>query len=201
MRTCGRELRWVSMECTLEAVKADIVRLLETACRDRNSPMHTPVVVTADADARIMVLREFDATAWTLRFHTDARAPKANIIEQKAPVGVLFYDKDEKLQIRCRGRARIERDTHLAQTAWEESDAYARRCYLGAPPGEERDKPSSGLPEWVEGIRPTEEQLEPARENFAVLLVKLDSIDWYHLSSDGHRRAVFESGMGRWLTP
>ena len=189
------------MECTLESVKVDIARLLEEAASDRNSPMHTPVVATADADARIMVLREFDAQKWTLRFHTDARAPKASVIAEEAPVGVLFYDKDEKVQIRCRGTGRIEHYTSLAQESWAQSDTYARRCYLGAPPGEERDEPSSGLPEWVEGERPTEEQLEHARENFAVLMVKLDSVDWYYLSNDGHRRAVFESGRGRWLTP
>ena len=201
MRTSGRALRWVGMECTLEAVKADITRLLRTAASNRNSPMHTPVVATADADARIMVLREFDPAGWTLRFHTDARAPKAALIENEAPVGVLFYDKDEKVQLRCRGTARVENSTRLAQEAWERSDAYARRCYLGAPPGEERAEPSSGLPEWVEGERPTEDQLAPARENFAVLMVTLQSVDWYHLSSEGHRRAVFEHGEGRWLTP
>lgn len=189
------------MECTLEAVKADITRMLEKAASDRNSPMHTPVVATADADARIMVLREFDAKDWILRFHTDGRAPKVGVIGEKAAVGVLFYDKDEKVQIRCRGTARIESDTPRARAAWRQSDAYARRCYLGAPPGEERDEPSSGLPHWVEGERPTEEQLEPARENFAVLMVDIGSIDWYHLSNDGHRRAVFENGKGRWLTP
>ena len=189
------------MECTLEAVKADITRLLEKAASDRKSPMHTPVVATADADARIMVLRKFDASDWTLRFHTDARAPKAAVIGDEAPVGVLFYDTEEKTQIRCRGKARIEGDTDLAQEAWEASDAYARRCYLGAPPGEERGEPSSGLPDWVEGERPTEKQLAPARQNFAVLLVKLESVDWYYLSNDGHRRAVFENGEGRWLTP
>ncbi len=189
------------MECTLEAVKADIIRLLKKAASDRNSPMHTPVVATADADARIMVLREFDPNTWTLRFHTDARAPKVEVLEKDAAVGVLFYDKAEKVQIRCRGTARIESETPLAEQAWQESSAFARRCYLGAPPGEKRDNPSSGLPEWVEGERPTEEQLEPARENFAVLLVTLESVDWYYLSTDGHRRAVFDDGKCRWLTP
>ena len=186
---------------TLDAVRNDIAQRLTRGACDRKSAFHCPVVATADADARVMVLRAFDEDGWTLRFHTDSRAPKVAVIGESAPVGVLFYDKDEKTQIRCRGTARIESGTPLAQEAWEASDAYARRCYLGAPPGEERGEPSSGLPDWVEGQRPTEEQLEPARGNFAVLMVKLDSVDWYHLSSDGHRRAVFEGGEGRWLTP
>ncbi|MBX7456857.1 pyridoxamine 5'-phosphate oxidase family protein [Qipengyuania sp. 1NDH17] len=189
------------MERTLEAVKADIIRLLHKAASDRNSPMHTPVIATADADARIMVLRAFDERDWTLRFHTDARSPKSGVIGEEGQVGVLFYDRDEKVQIRCRGTGRIESASQRAQAAWESSDAYARRCYLGAAPGEESDRPSSGLPEWAEGERPTEEQLAPARANFAVLMVTLASVDWYHLSNDGHRRAVFENGKGRWLTP
>lgn len=189
------------MHHTLEAVEAEIVRLLSHAAGDRNSPMHTPVVATADADARIMVLREFDAENWTLRFHTDARAPKAAVIGSGSPLGVLFYDREEKVQIRCRGRGRIETGNACAQTAWNESDTFARRCYLGEPPGEASNAPTSGLPDWIEGKRPTEEQLVPARENFAVLMVEIDSADWYFLSNDGHRRAVFENGRGRWLTP
>ncbi len=189
------------MESSLEGVEADIIRLLGNAAEDRHSPMHTPVVATADADARIMVLREFDAENWCLRFHTDARAPKRDIIGDGAPVAVLFYDREEKVQIRCRGTGRIEVDTARVQAAWEESDAYARRCYLGSPPGETREAPSSGLPEWIEGKRPTEEQLSPARENFAVLLVEIESADWYCLSNDGHRRAVIGNGKGQWLTP
>lgn len=189
------------MEMTLDAVQADILRLLNDAASNRKSPMHTPVVATADADVRIMVLRAFDETTWTLRFHTDGRAPKVDVIGEAAPVGVLFYDRDEKVQLRCRGRANIETASQNADEAWDASDTYARRCYLGKPPGCSSDGPTSGLPAWVEGKRPTEEQLAPVRKNFAVLIVELQSVDWYHLANDGHRRARFVAGEGEWLTP
>lgn len=189
------------MDYTLDQVRDDIVRLLTHAADDRHSPMHTPVIATQDADARIMVLRAFDPQDWTLRFHTDARAPKCSQLAEGSPVGVLFYDREEKVQLRCRGSGRIEQTSSLAQRAWETSDAFARRCYLGAAPGEESEGPTSGLPQWVEGQRPGEEQLAPARENFAILIVNVQSVDWYHLASGGHRRAIFEGGEGRWLTP
>ena len=189
------------MEHTLASVRQDLLDRLTIAAQDRHSPMHTPVVATADADARIMVLRDFDAQDWTLRFHTDRRAPKVGVIGDGSPVGVLFYDREEKVQIRCRGRGWIEEDTALADASWKESDAFARRCYLGAPPGELREEPSSGLPDWVEGKRPSEEELTPARPNFAILRVQVESADWYYLSNDGHVRAVFEGDKGRWLTP
>lgn len=189
------------MDFTIDSVRQDIARRLHGAASDRHSPMHTPVIATRDADARIMVLRDFDEAAWTLRFHTDARSPKTGVIGEGGPVGVLFYDREEKVQIRCRGAGRIEQDTALADRAWSASDTFARRCYLGAPPGEPREEPSSGLPDWIEGQRPTEEQLQPARGNFAVLVIEIEEADWYYLSNGGHRRALIDRDGGRWITP
>ena len=190
---------------TFDDIRGDIAARLGQAAADRRSPLHTPVVATADADARVMVLRAFDADAWTLRFHTDVRSPKCHVIGAGSPVGVLGYDRDAKVQLRLRGRGRIETDTPLVQQAWEESSNYARRCYLGDGPGAPSDAPTSGLPEWAEGIQPTDEQVSPARENFAILLVELDSLDWFHLAHDGHVRAQFvrdgSSWAARWVAP
>jgi hypothetical protein len=89
----------------------------------------------------------------------------------------------------------------LVDAAWNASDAYARRCYLGQAPGTASDEPNSGLPDWIEGKRPDEAQLAQARVNFAVLLVTVKEIDWYHLAHDRHRRALFTRAGARWLTP
>lgn len=191
---------------TFSDVRADIVSRLTHAANQRKSAMHAPVVATADADARVMVLREFDADSWTLRFHTDARAPKAQIIdagnrEGGAPVGVLFYDKAEKIQIRARGNGQIIREGPLVDTAWETSPNFARRCYLGEGPGAVSDTPTSGLPSQFEGVEPDDDQLIPARANFALLLVRVSSFDWFHLAHTGHVRAVVERESGRWVAP
>ena len=63
---------------TLPDVRKDVIARLTAAATDRKSPMHTPVVATADADARIMVLRDFNPDGWVLRFHPDTRSPKAS---------------------------------------------------------------------------------------------------------------------------
>ena len=190
---------------SFEAVLADVSDRLGAAAKSRKLPMQSPVVATADADARIMILRAFDANAWSLRFHTDLRAPKCKIIGSGAPVGVLFYDKPEKVQIRARGIGRIETDTPLADEAWAQSTNFARRCYLGEGPGGASDKPSSGLPAEFEGVEPTEEQVLPARANFAVLVIELKELDWFYLAHTGHLRAQLDRGErgweGRWVTP
>ena len=186
---------------TLDTIREDALQRLARAASDRRSAMHTPVVATADADARVMVLRAFEP--WTLRFHTDVRAPKVAVIEAEPRIGVLFYDKAEKVQIRVRGVGRIERDSATAQAAWEAGTNFARRCYLGDGPGTLAKAASSGLPEAFEGPEPSDAQLAPARANFAVLMVELHTLDWFTLAHAGHRRAQFDlvTGESRWVTP
>ena len=75
---------------TLDAVRTDSIRRLTEGANSRHSPMHTPVVATADADARVMVLRAFDERDWTLRFHTDARSPKTATIATDPRIGVFW---------------------------------------------------------------------------------------------------------------
>jgi 3-hydroxyisobutyrate dehydrogenase len=196
---------------TLDACLADCRDRLIRAPRDRKSPLHTPVIVTADVDARVMVLRAFDSTAWALRLHTDTRAPKAAAIGSDPRVAVLFYDKGAKIQIRARGVGEILRAGAEVDAAWNASTNFARRCYLGEGPGAGSDKPTSGLPPEFEGVEPDAAQLVPARENFALLRIILTALDWLYLAHTGHVRAQFARAPadadgtavweGRWVSP
>ncbi len=187
-------------------VRESIVEHLHGAARDRRHPMHVPVVATADGDVRMMVLRAFDVGKLRLCFHTDARAPKVDAIARDPTIGILGYDPGQRIQIRLRGAGVVEAEGPHVDAAWQAADSFARRCYLGAAPGEETAQASSGLPDWVEGRRPTEEELRPARANFALLTVIIAAVEWYALSHEGHRRAIFRragAGLdeGRWITP
>lgn len=193
---------------TLEAVLADATAHLIRAARDRKSPMHVPVVGTGDGDLRMMVLRECDPAIGLLRFHTDARSTKTSTIAGSGQGSVLAFDAEAKIQLRLRGTARVEAAGAVADAAWEAASPYARRCYLAeAGPGSALAAPASGLPTAVEGIRPSEAQLLPARENFAVLLIEPTALDWLYLAHDGHRRAQFtrqaagQDWQGTWVIP
>jgi pyridoxamine 5'-phosphate oxidase len=192
---------------TLEACLTDCRDRLIRAPRDRKSPLHTPVIVTADVDARVMVLRAFDVQSWRLRLHTDTRAPKAQVIAADPRMAVLFYDKGAKIQIRARGTGEIIREGAEIDAAWAASTRFARRCYLGEGPGAASDTPTSGLPSEFEGVEPDDTQLIPARENFALLRITLDALDWLYLAHTGHVRAQFtRAGQGaawegRWVSP
>jgi 3-hydroxyisobutyrate dehydrogenase len=190
---------------TLDDVLTDCRNRLIRAPRDRKSPMHTPVIVTGDVDARVMVLRAFDSQAWRLRLHTDARAPKATVIDADPRIAVLFYDKGAKIQIRARGTAAIVRDGVEVDAAWAASTNFARRCYLGEGPGAGSDAPTSGVPPEFEGVEPDDAQLIPARPNFALLSITLTAFDWLYLAHTGHVRAQFtrtgDAWEGCWVSP
>ena len=193
---------------TLHDVLLDVGERLGQAARSRKAAMHTPVIGTADGDLRIMVLRECDAELTRLRFHTDARSPKVALLHGQPAISLLAYDPAERIQIRARGIARVEQSSPVADAAWVAATTFARRCYLTtAAPGALAAEPWSGLPPEIEGANPTEEQLMPARENFAVVLVTLTELDWLHLAHNGHRRARFSRGdagqpwQGTWVVP
>ncbi|MBU7580367.1 MAG: pyridoxamine 5'-phosphate oxidase family protein [Porphyrobacter sp.] len=192
---------------TLDDCLKDCRDRLIRAPRDRKSPLHTPVIITGDVDARVMVLRAFDAAAWRLRLHTDSRAPKAGVIAADPRIAVLFYDKGAKIQIRARGSGEIVRTGSEVDAAWAASTRFARRCYLGEGPGALSDTPTSGLPAEFEGVEPDGAQLIPARENFALLRITLTALDWLFLAHTGHVRAQFTRvgegapWEGRWVSP
>ena len=184
--------------------------LLLEGARNRSGGAHTPSLATVDGDGRprqrIMVLRAADLDRRHLRFHTDARSDKIVEIGAAAPVSVLIYDADAKLQLRLSGTASVQTHSASADEAWSEADNYARRCYLADPgPGTPVQKPTSGLPASVQGEKPSDEQLKPARSNFAIVQAEIDQIDFYYLAHQGHRRARFawngERWDGTWLVP
>ncbi len=185
--------------------------LLITGAANRRSGAHTAVVANIGPygapSQRVMILRECDWQGRRLRFHTDARADKVAQIQNAPQLSVLIYDDTAKLQLRITGTAHISAGG-AADAAWHESTPFARRCYMAqAAPGSISEGPTSGLPDWIEGAQPTEEQLVPVQANFAMLHCQFDRIEWLFLANKGHRRAVFswddaaQDWTSNWLVP
>lgn len=186
--------------------------LIEPGASKRTSPAHTPVVGSVDrsglAQLRVMVLREADRHLRRLRFHTDCRSSKVEDFSTSNRISVLMYDAAEKLQLRLFGTAYLETDGEEVERAWTDSTTFARRCYLADDaPGMVSDTPTSGLPVWIEGKQPSEDQLTDARANFAILWCEVTELEWLYLANNGHRRARWtwddtqQAWSGRWLIP
>ena len=196
----------------LDAVLADIWQRLGRAAKDRRAAMHTPVVATVTPagvpSQRVMVLRAFDRSSATLRFHTDCRSAKVDDIGDGSAVSFLGYDPSAKRQFRLTGVARIETASPAADKAWAEATLFAKRCYLADPaPGTPSEHPVSGLAADIEGRLPDgDDEVAPGRANFALLMAEIHTIEFLHLAHTGHRRARFTrdgngSWNGEWLVP
>ncbi|HQS68955.1 MAG: hypothetical protein B7Y36_01235 [Novosphingobium sp. 28-62-57] len=196
------------MDLTLNSVFADATERLAEAARNRRHAMHAPVVGTADGDLRIMVLREATADLGRLRFHTDLRSAKISLIGESAPVSVLAYDPDARVQLRMRGEGRIEHAGPVADAAWDKAAASSRRCYLAETgPGGALDAAGSAIPKDLLHRAPTIDETLAGRANFAVLLVEARSLDWLQLTHEGGVRARFTRNdaaspwQGSWIAP
>ncbi|MEO1045052.1 MAG: pyridoxamine 5'-phosphate oxidase family protein [Pseudomonadota bacterium] len=195
----------------LDAIVSDCWQRLHRGAKDRRHGFHQLTIGNVDREGqphqRIMVLREADSAERLLRFHTDARAAKVDMISDGSPISILAYDARAKIQIRMHGNARIEQQGPRPDCAWEKASLFARRCYLADPaPGSLTETPSSGLPADLEGIEPTQQRSEHGRNNFALLLATINRMEWLYLAHTGHRRAQFihdadSRWHGHWMVP
>lgn len=194
---------------TLSEVRDQSMAMWSGAVKNRHSPLHTPVVTTAAGGVpcpRIMVLRDVAPDCARFRFHTDQRSQKVQQLGDSAPVAILGYDPDYRVQLIVRGVGHIEHQGDMSDAAWAASAPSSRRCYLAAhAPGTPVDSPTAGLPDHLLTRAPTIAESQPGRENFSVLMVEVREIEWLKLTSCGNRRAVFtrsdDDWNGRWITP
>lgn len=175
---------------TLVESCSECFRLLARAVADRRAPMHTPSVASLGLDgrprARVVVLRGFDASARTLRFHTDVRSEKFHELSADPRIAVLFYDAALKVQIRVEGRATLHHDDAVADQAWQDSQAMSRHCYATTP------APGSAIEEGGAFHVPKGRELtDDGKPHFVAVVTHFDRLEWLWLGSDGHRRARF----------
>jgi hypothetical protein len=148
------------------------------------------------------VLRLVDRSSRVIQFHTDCRSNKYAELTRDPRLSVLFYDADEKLQIRVDGRASLHRDDRLADDAWAATQAMSRHAYV-VEPASGRVIASGGDFLLTKG----RELSEQGRPNFCVVRTEMDRVETLWLGSEGHRRALFEWGTDKarptmnWLVP
>ena len=181
--------------------------MLEAAVTNRGSPFRIPVFMCShkdDIEGRIVVLRKSDRENNLLQFHTDLRSPKVDILKKNNKASLLFYDKEEKIQLRVKVECEVNNQNSTTAESWKKTQHISRRCYLtDSPPGTSSENPTSGMISKLEDFDYTMEQSEEGYKNFTVIKCKIKSIEWLYLAAKGHRRALFnlENNITTWLVP
>ena len=188
-------------------IKKKIWLMLDDAVTNRSSQFRIPVFVCgnqSDFDGRIVVLRKSDQQNNTVLFHSDIRSDKIKKLKKNSNAAMLFYDKDEKIQVRLKVECIVNHENDITKQSWLKTGHMSRKCYLvDNGPGTESETPTSGLKPELDNFEFTMEESEVGYKNFTVIQCKVKSIEWLYLAAKGHRRAKFdlEKKLDRWLIP
>ncbi len=187
-----------------EELLARVWARFEDAVASARDPFHTPVFGTVQAEdghcgLRTVVLRRADRQERRLVCHTDLRSSKITDLARRPRASWLFYDREDRLQVRAMGPVTVHTDDALADEQWRAARLSSRRCYLAEPgPGQALEGPEPTLPGDLAERVPTAEEADGGRANFAVVACCLEAIDCLMLQYQGHRRLRFTWDAGRW---
>ena len=188
-------------------IKKKIWLMLDDAITNRASQFRIPTFICGDQsdfDGRIVVLRKSDQLNNTVQFHSDIRSDKIEKLKKNPKAAMLFYDKDEKIQVRLKIECVVNHNNEVTKESWSKTQHISRKCYLvDNGPGSESASPTSGLKPELDNFEFTMEQSEKGYKNFTVIQCKIKSIEWLYLAAKGHRRARFdlETKKDTWLVP
>ena len=188
-------------------IKNKIWSMLNNAIKDRGSPFRIPVFICGnqdDFDGRIVVLRKSDQLNNLIRYHSDIRSNKINKLKNNKNASMLFYDKEEKIQVRLKVECTVNHDNEITKESWLKTGHMSRKCYLvDNGPGAESATPTSGLKHELDNFEFTMEQSEAGYKNFTVIECKIKSMEWLYLAAKGHRRAKFDLNTKKeyWMVP
>ena len=113
---------------------------LTRATHDRHHDWRTPILATQGIDqsgpqARTVVLRHADASAWSLRVYTDARSPKCAELMAQPLTQLTSWSKRLNWQLRVSALATIDFDGEQVKAARERiRQSRASADYLSRVP-------------------------------------------------------------------
>jgi pyridoxamine 5'-phosphate oxidase len=176
---------------TLPEIEAAVWHELAAAVTHKAHPWRVAVLATVDgegADARSVVLREWDADTRTLLVFTDSRSPKAQQALAHPQATLVLWSQPLGWQLRLRVLLELETSGLRLSSRWARLKlSPAAQDYLSPlPPG---------------AVLGSASPPRESREHFAMLAARVQWVDWLELHAGGHRRARFTASGAEWLTP
>ena len=175
-------------------------QILSDAVQNAKTLFHSPTVSSLEDSkivSRVMVLREFDLKKRFMRFHTDYRAPKIKQFKKNSVASVVGYDPILKVQIKLQGNIEPHYQNSVTRNAWDGSTTRSKKCY----------SVKGGSSFKIDNPREydlKDGNINDGYMNFAVLIFTFDSLEFLHLKSSGHRRALHtwnDKYKSSWLVP
>ena len=103
--------------------------MLDDAITNRSSPFRIPVFVCGDQsdfDGRIVVLRKSDQSNNLIQFHSDIRSDKILKLKKNSNAAFIFYDKEEKIQLRVKVNCVVNHNNEITEQSWSKTAHISR---------------------------------------------------------------------------
>lgn len=152
----------------------------------KNHPFRWFTLSTVGTDglpqARIVVLRHFDAASYTFTLYTDQRTPKVKALQHQQKVELLFFDAKKWVQIRVGATLK---EMKKNEEKYQQQHEKAQKDYT--------TKVAPGTK--IKSM----DAIEYGDENhFYELIFEADTIDYLKLKRPNHQRAYFERKDQKW---
>ena len=156
--------------------------LLQTGVSSSIHPFHQLYIASTNEDypeLRTVVLRKWSLTRRTIAFHSDSRSSKISQLQDNPHCSILFYSKEDRLQLRFKCFAHIHQNDRLADYFYSKTTDFQQECYRSSiSPGTKLlDK------QFPRSIDP--------RQNFSVVICNFNDLDLLFLNKDSHKRIVY----------
>ncbi|CAB3792410.1 hypothetical protein LMG28688_03505 [Paraburkholderia caffeinitolerans] len=143
---------------------------------------------------RTIVLRGASMEGGTLTFYTDVRSEKVAELRKDSRISLVGCDLNAGIQIRLEGVARLAASLEERLALWNVSRPHSLIVYRAArTPGTPIALPQEA---YIASASPGDSMA--GFENFCVITVDVQKIDYLDLSPDGHKRAQFSRCSGAW---
>ena len=191
-------------------ILSDLISDISEGVKNRKHPFHIATFSNIDnkqnINSRIVVIRNYNPIINSLNFHSDIRSKKVQSITEIPETYFVFYDPNNKIQIRLQTKSIIHHNNNITLKNWEKTKLSSRKCYLTEKaPSSKTNLAEDGIPSHLIGKDPDKEASEAGYKNFALVNNKINSIEWLYLSYTGHRRLRIDINGKKieyqWLIP
>jgi pyridoxine/pyridoxamine 5'-phosphate oxidase len=190
----------ITTDSSPEEIKDNISTAFQKAAKDTHHPLRFFTVSTFNNQtsypaSRMVVLRAF-LPNWTLRFYTDYRSSKVHQIKNHPSVSLLFWNAEQRYQIRVLGSTAIHYQNEVSEKEWQHITGSAQNAYTTSlAPGSEITKP---------------EDMQFLKDNthyFSVIdvlpvtvkVLQLNRSE--HLAMEFKRQSADQKWSGKWIVP